>query len=225
MFRQILQKKGFTLLEIMVAVAILAMISVLSWQSLVQMMNSQAITEDRDEMLAGLRIVFDKMFTDTAQAFLVSADHEGIKQSSQPTFAGASDVLNFATLSGRRYFPGAPGSDQCEVGYYLESDDTDPGTYKMMRRESDWIDDKPDEGGKAYPIIESVKKLQFEYYDAFKKEWKAEWDSSKLSGHKKLPRAIRLTLVLDEKDQGQSIGEKTWVFEFPLSLYAGPLDF
>lgn len=216
---------GFTLLEIMVAVAILAMISVLSWQSMILMMNSQEQSEGRDTQIHALRVTYDKFFTDFSQAFLVGTAHKGIKQSSLPAFSGDQDNVNFATFSARRYFPGAKGSDQAEVGYFLESNPDDTTTSILMRRESDWVDDKPEEGGKAYPLLEDIKQIQFDYYDPKRKEWRPEWDSTQLTNHDRLPRAVRISITLEEKDREEVTGESLWTMEFPVPLYNSVLDF
>lgn len=217
--------RGFTLLEVMISVAILAMISVLSWQSTTQMMNSQDIANDRDEEIHALRLTFDKFFTDLSQAFLVSQDHKGLKLSSQPAFIGKKESLDFASFSGRRYFASTVGGDECEVGYVLEADEEDAGTYKLMRRQVGIIDDKPEEGGKAYPLLESVKQIQFEFYDPKTKEWAPEWNSTQVSKHDRLPRAVRVTLTMEDKEKGEAMGESVWVMEYPIPLYSAPLDF
>lgn len=218
-------RQGFTLLEVLISVAILAMISVLSWQSMLSMMGSQDIADDRDEMVHALRVTFDKLFTDLSQAFLVGQAHKGVKQASQPAFIGKKEGLEFASFAGRRYFAAGVGGDQCEIGYTLETSEEAPGTFTILRRQAELIDDKPEEGGKAYPLLSGVKQVQFEFYDPKTKEWAPEWDSTQISKHDRLPRAVRVSLTMEDREKGQAVGESTWLLEVAIPLYHVPLEF
>ncbi len=189
--KKVSARAGFSLLEVLISVAILAMITVLSWQSSAGILRGQDAVSDRDQMVQSARVAFEKIFLDVTQAFLVGPDYYGVKKTSTPAFIGQSEALHLASLSARRYLPTARGSDQAEVGYYLEADD-EIGPYRLMRREATRVDDKPEEGGEAYPIAQGVKQIAFEYYDPLKKEWLRDWDSSKVDHHDKLPTAVRV---------------------------------
>lgn len=216
---------GFTLIEMMIAVAILAMITVMSWASVTQILRAEADSNGRDERVHAARVMFNKLFQDATQAFLVGATHKGIKGSVKPGFIGTASSIDFATLACRRFMPNQVGADQCEVGYRLEADEEDTNLYRLMRREAAVIDDKPEEGGKAYVVLSGIKNLEFEYYNAKSKEWKREWNSTEVAQFDRLPSAIRFTLTMTITERDDTEIDEVWQSEILIPLEGQPLEF
>ena len=85
-----------------------------------------------------------------------------------------------------------------EVGYQVRENPEAPGMFKLYRREDFSVDDIPLRGGTLYELHDRVISLNFEYYDGT--FWTEQWsvDLAKTGKAKEFPKAIRITLELDE---------------------------
>lgn len=214
--------RGFTLIEIMIAMAILAMMSVLLYSSTSQTIKGKDETVKKDELNHSVSLALNKMANDLQMAFILNnPDFLGSEGRIKTVFSGKEDQLDFAALSHARYFKQSRETDYAEVGYYLADDPEDSSKKILMRRESKVLDDKPEEGGLSDPLVEGVKGFQLEYYDPKKKEWIKTWDSSQLEQSNRLPRAVRIEIKVENPEQ-----EEPQVFSTiaELRLYA-PINF
>ena len=122
-----------------------------------------------------------------------------------------------------RLFRNAKESESCEVGYKVENNPDYRDLLQIERRESKTLDDNPDEGGGWYPLFEKVAGLNFEYYDAQRKEWTQDWDSEGDMQKGKLPRAVRIKVTVPDPDK------KDETLEFQtvslLGMYANAVNF
>lgn len=209
---------GFTLIEIMIAMAILAMISVLIYTSTSQTIKGKEETVKRDESNHSVSLALNKMAADLQTAFILnSPDLLGSEGRIKTVFSGKEDKLDFAALSHTRYFKNTREADFAEVGYYLADDPEDSSKKILMRRESKLLDDKPEEGGSADPMVEGVKDFRLEYYDPKKKEWLKSWDSSQLEQSNRLPRAVRIEIKIENPEEEEP---QTFSTIAELKLYA-----
>lgn len=193
------KNSGFTLIEIMIAMAILAVMAVLLFTSMSQTLNSKDDVEQKDELSHSANLALNKMSMDLQMAFLVTGpEFLGSDGKVKVAFVGKDDSVNFSSLSHVRYFKDAKEADFAEVGYFMGDDKDDPENKILMRRESRLIDDKPEEGGKAEAMVERVKEFHLEYYDPQKKEWQKAWDSTQVDVANRLPRAVKIELKVQD---------------------------
>jgi len=189
--------RGFTLVEVMVALAIMVGVGVTLWRSMSMSFEvKQRVGETIDRYHEG-RQVMQRMTRELRMAFLhapVDPNQSDEGPTLQTQFKGEEDALFFASTSHLRLQAQARESDQTEVAYFIKE-------RTLYRRESKRLDDKPDRGGAIWPVIEGVKSLQFEYWDDAKEvasdAWKRAWDTD---GEEKdlLPARVRITLLLDQ---------------------------
>lgn len=190
---------GFTLIEVMIAMAILAVMAVLIYSSMTQTIKGKDDVEKRDELGHSANLTLNKMVLDLQMAFLLNGpDFLGSDGKIKVVFIGKEDRLDFASLSHVRYFKDAKEADYAEIGYFLEDDKEEPNKKNLMRRESKVIDDKPLEGGSVEMMVEDVKEFHLEYYDPSKKEWLKNWDSTQVDFSNRLPRAVRISLKVQD---------------------------
>jgi general secretion pathway protein J len=206
--------RGFTLVEVITALAILAIMSVLVWQTMaISFRTKSRVTEIADRYHEG-RQVISRMVREMRMAYLSGFINELELEERPPVvtrFLGNEDELYFATTSHLRLHANARESDQSEVHYFLERGEL-RGEYRgktLMRRESARVDDRPDRGGAVWPVVEGVKELKFEYWDSDSEiaddAWRRDWDSQdELSGGE-LPARVRITLVLEGPGGGKDI--------------------
>lgn len=230
-------QRGFTLIEVLIAVVLLAVISVLVFQSMGSMAGSRERFETRSQVYRGANVFLDRMTRELATAVLysnvellgVSANGE---QMSKSVFSAANngdqDKLTFDNLSHTRYLKDAKESDLSEVTYFLERQEvgegeSDDGLYAIKRREKCPLDAEPGEKGTVTVLLEGVKELNFRYFDPVKGEYQEEWDTTKLDFANRLPRAVEITLVMqDPADEDNTLRFKTVAL---LEMSPGPNDF
>lgn len=187
--------KGFTLLEVMIALAILAGMSLVLFYSSSQLIQGKADTEERDEVHHSIVRALDRMADDLNMAILLkSKDFLGAKFDGETYFEGTEERMDFISLSHLRFIRDAKEGEASEISYYLESDREDPNKKNLMRRESSVIDKDLQSGGQAYPLIEGIQGVRFEYLDDKVTEFKKNWDTRSLDFAGKLPTAVKIYL-------------------------------
>lgn len=227
-----MNQKGFTLIEIMIAVVLLAVISVLVFQSMGSMVGSRERFETRQLAYRGANVFLDRLTRELATAVLyANVDLLGVspngEQTSKSVFTatnnGDQDKLIFDNLSHTRYLKDAKESDLSEVTYFLEPQEEGDGLYAVKRRDKCPLDQEPGEKGNVSVLLEGVKELNFRFLDPVKGEYQDEWDTTKLDFANRLPRAVEITLVLqDPADEENSLRFKTVAL---LEMSPGPNDF
>lgn len=211
--------RGFTLIEILISVALISLIMLMIWQTTSQTLSAKRRMEKRDAVFHSARVSMDKMVQDFSQAFLLKGEaHLGKKQGSpilKTVFRGEADQASFPSLSHLRLFSGSRESESAEVAYKLEND-------VLLRRESKGIDDNPEEGGVWVPLAKGIKKIGFEYYDGTKFDWKNSWNSESIE-KEQLPRAVRVQIVFE--DPGRPEEELPFTTVALVEMYRNAIDF
>jgi general secretion pathway protein J len=207
---------GFTLLEVLVAVAIFAMIASMVWYSIAQTFRTIEIVQAPADTLRQARQVTSRVPADLAAAYLpfnLSATAT-VKYEFVADDEGSTDRVRFGALSHTKLYKDANESEQSEIEYFCESDPKKGGTYRLFRREDVVMDDRPDEGGVTHLVAEGVKEFELTYYDPQRDEWVDEWDTTRTEQSNRLPYAMRLKLTLVDQDDM----ERTWVTSATIRL-------
>jgi general secretion pathway protein J len=194
---------GFTLIEIMLAMAILAFITTIMWGSFSQTAQSKRALEAAQERTHTARVALMRMSRELEMAYLATETNMGaytrtfLTSSAQATV----DELSFSTFAHQRLRAGLAESDTSVVSYYAERDPDDPGITNLMRRETRRLqaDDPKTLRGESYVLCPDVARVKFSFYDYVKKEWESEWNTH-TPGMQFLPSHVRITLVVvDER--------------------------
>ena len=209
-------ERGFTLLELLVAVAILGMIMAMIWAAFYRTAESKEYVEKGNEVYESAHIAVERMAREISMAFIApgTVDEGNFTQfigSDKQMDTYPADELTFTSLSHQRYALNVRESDQNEINYYLLQD---PETQQknLMYREKTYIDKDHTSGGVAYELCPDVLALDFQYWDG--EEWKAEWDSTTMQENQaKLPRAVQITLVLKGPDNREVVFQTKSVIE------------
>jgi len=165
---------GFTLVEIMVATAILAMIGTIIYGAMTASVRGRQTAYRLQERYQTARIAMSKMLRDLESAYI--SKHRNLDKYPETLFRGRSDRIDFTYLGHQRVAEGVPESDQGAVSYYLESDPDSPrGAKALYRREKTPLDDRPEKGGVVQKLAENVKDIDFEYWDPKDQDWEKEW--------------------------------------------------
>jgi general secretion pathway protein J len=196
--------RGFTLMEVMVAVAITALMGTIVTMAFQTGFRAKEVVEGEAEHYRMVRIALNRMAREIGSAF-VSDRYDPKRyrdQNDRPTnFIGERDRLLFTTFAHQRLYTDSKESDQAVVEYFVESSHEKGARDRqdVMRRENPNIGERMERGGTTDVLFEGVKKLEFEYWDSERKEWNTEWDTRRTEHKSFLPTRVRITLVaLDE---------------------------
>lgn len=203
MRRHLHMRRGMTLIEVMLAVAILAVIVVLTWGSISTSFELRRASLEKFERYRTIQQSLDRMSREISMAFVTNIGQEATNDRGEITyrtaFIGTDDELTFTSLSHVRTRTDEVASEQCEVSYRLERQRGADGEYhrNLVRREDAPIDDDPEEGGIKYTLLEDVEQITFEYWDSTREiageAWVRQWDA--INDHEgMLPSRVRITI-------------------------------
>jgi general secretion pathway protein J len=216
--------RGFTLLEVMIAVAVLAMIGGLTWKTFDSAYDLKQRVERAEERDQTVRGALDRIGREVSMTFLSEHyDHKRFRE--RPTFFRLKDgraeaQLMVTSFAHERLHIDAKESDQAVFEYRLERDET--GKNSLFRRVKPQIDEQPDRGGERAVLAEDVLRFTVQGWDPRDREWRDEWDSNspQRTGGALVPPRIRIAITVHD-EQGK---ERTWSTQARLPLTT-PLDF
>lgn len=164
---------GFTLLEVLVAVGLLAFVSLLMVQAIRLSFRAREEISRVEELNHGARVALRRMASDISMAYL--SNHVNPEEPTTATiFDGREDRLLFSYLGHERRRRGSRESDQGIVEYRLER--SDEGRI-LVRREKSTPDAEPDRGGVRETLVAGVKDFRLAYWDEKDEDWKNEWEA------------------------------------------------
>ena len=203
--------RGFTLVEIMIAVGITAIMGVMVMGAFQRAYAAKDLTEGEEERYGSARVALTRMARELSQAFL--SDHYDRKRYRDPptTFRGKDqgdrDDLLFTTMTHQRLVRDAKESDQAVVEYSVESDPDHAGEQVLLRREKPRIDDQPERGGTKAVVCEHVTSFDVQYWDWKKQEWAREWVTNSAERGNLLPTRVRVRLGVKMPDGKERVFE------------------
>ena len=194
---------GFTLLEVLVAIAVLAVLSMLLYGAFAGMKRTKEGVERINDRHREARMAMARMVRELQSAYLSA--HEPVPPTrpvQRTVFKGSSgipgDRIDFVAFAHRRLDRDSRESDQCEISYYLASNPDKPGVVDLLRRESALIDLDPEHGGRLEVLATDVDLFDVAFLEPLTIQWLESWDSTQATGQLgRLPVQVRITLVLN----------------------------
>ncbi len=219
-------RRGFTLIEVMIAVAILALIGAVTYKAFDGAWDLKQRVEKAEERDQTVRGALNRMARELSMAFL--SEHFDRKRFRQrPTLFKLKDgrndaLLTFTSMGNERLYTDAKESDQALFEYKLDRDPDDGSKTDLFRRVKTLLDEEPDRGGEKQVLAEDVLKFHVQVWDAKDREWRDEWDSNGTNntGQVLIPARVKLSLTI--KDENSK--EKTYSTQAKIFL-GTPLDF
>ncbi|MCL2314561.1 MAG: prepilin-type N-terminal cleavage/methylation domain-containing protein [Proteobacteria bacterium] len=209
-------KKGLTLIELMIAIALMSLMSLAIGSAFSAIVNSSEILEEDAENARSLRVAFSRLCRELSSSFV--SDRYDIRRYQdaygRPTnFVGTKDRLLFTTFAHQRLYQNAKESDQVLVEYHLQNSKNYPGQKDIVRRQKTVLSERIDEGGTERLFLENVERLAFSYWDVSQKDWIDEWDTRKPERKSSLPPRVKIAVTLREDGV-----DKTYVTQVQLVL-------
>jgi general secretion pathway protein J len=198
---------GFTLIEVMLALAIFAFVTTIMLGSFTQTANSKRAIQSAQERTHTVRVALTRMTREIEMAFLSSSENTSLTNR-RTMMVGSTradvDELLFSTFAHQRLRAGAAEADTAVVSYFGERDPDDRRILNLMRRETRRLqaEDPNTLVGESYVLCPDVSRVKINFYDHKRKEWLTDWNTLNASGQQYLPTHIRITLtVFDERGQ------------------------
>lgn len=208
-------RRAFSLLEILIAASLLAIIGAMLMQSLSSSMDAKDAIETTSNRYHVLRSGMGRMVDELSMSYLSGhRPQSGVEIRAVTGFKGEADRIDTTALGYMPRVEDEKKSDQRQLSFYL---DTDPRTRtrSLVRREQANIDQEFEEGGRVQTLIPDVRSIEFQYWDPQKEAWADKWDAAG-SELNRLPARIRIELVA-VMDNGE---EQTFVTQSKLWLLA-----
>ena len=216
------RERGFTLIELVISSALMAMVLVSTYACLNAGFSGQKIVEPRTDLIQSARVALSLMSADLRCACPLpqGAPFLGVRRL---LGAVSADNLDFAT---QNYTPKNRGEgDFCEESFFVEKD-LKSGRYTLWRRRNPVLAFDPLSGGSREELATGLAGLRLEYYDGF--DWYDSWGDPKAGSTKSqltsakpnsdgLPEAVRITLFFDTSPPVTSVpGRETSISAPPL---------
>ena len=189
---------GFTLIEVMTAVTILAIMATVAFTIVFGAVKRSRHIDRRVELGTEAAAIVNLISEDLRGAFV----REGVV----PFFLGIdnfkaedpADGFSLLTTAVLPVNPEIPAGGVGEVEYSIIEGEN--GTHLLLRREQIPARAPYDEGGNAIEITDRVKSLNLSFSDG--EDWFERWDTESAAEHAagNLPRQVRIELVLEDGD-------------------------
>lgn len=180
---------GFTLVEVMLAITILALIMGIVTTSTMTMFNTREMLQQRYERSQLVHNALERMSRELAMAYIAGPEHGGEALPGSPPppvsaesadavrrdepvqfgFIGKDNVVNFTSFAHVRTQPDERSSHHAEIGYIVKRErDDDVGglVSRLYRREDTTLDDNLERGGALQIMLPQIEELKLEYWDS-----------------------------------------------------------
>lgn len=198
-------RRGLTLIEVALAVGILAIMAALTWGSIARTFDAYETVTDIDRRYHNVRVAMNRMARELSMAFITNERrHKGRERMWKTIFRSEPGSpfheIHFTAFAHTILREDAKESDQSEISYFGESDPDQPDTLNLMRREDPRIDRDPDEGGRSYVLAEGVKEFKLRFWEERKEDWVETWDTENSEFARRIPQIVEITLVIADED-------------------------
>jgi type II secretion system protein J len=206
-----MNRNGFTLLEILLSLTLLAIILATIYQAFFGHVKTMEATRLVEEQYQIGRTALDMIAREIEGAYLGSKENAYIflgidDQSVEGT---PTDTLHFVTTSS---FTGSNRLEESglrEITYrFTVDEETEEGL--IIRREDFTVDEDLQGGGVEQILAEGIKGIDLLFIDEEGKEVEA-WDSAETG---QLPKAVKITIVIEEEGT-EGLSMSTWTKLWP----------
>lgn len=201
---------GFTLLEVMLALAIMGFITATLWGTFSQVAKVKHKMEAVQDRTHTIRLALTRMTREIEMAFLSGSEAPGVQERRTMFIATPKsdfDDLRFSWFGHQRLRADTPEADTAIVMYFGEPDPEDRSVMNLVRRETRRLETKDPMTipGESYILCPDVRRVKFSFYDHRQKDWRDDWNTMGADGQTYLPTHVRISLtVADERGQEQT---------------------
>ena len=203
-------KKGFTLLEVLLALAMLALVISLIQGVYSGTARSRTRSREATRETHAAAFLLHRLADELAMAYV---DSERPEATGLVLVTDTEDLSSIAFTTRVPPVSGFSSGGTAEVGYFLETGED--GSVSLMRRESADLDGDLETGGDPYTLLSGPLRFTVECYDG--EQWISDWDSTETGELPPLPLAARISLAWQPAaDQDQDQGERLYRTSTPI---------
>lgn len=193
---------GMTLLEIMIAIAIMVAMMTMGWRTITTASLASREYSGFAERDQELRVAVDRVVADFEGAYLSKNEDEGATHPRTLFTArksGKVPEVRFSTLAHRVLYADAHESEQTQVSYAAMTDKKDPSQTDWIRREQRRLSNEnpEDEPADTDILIHDVEQVEIQMWDWHDEKWLDEWDTTAADAQKgRLPTRVRIIVTV-----------------------------
>jgi hypothetical protein len=211
-----------TLLEIMIAIAIMVVMMSLAWKTIGNTAESKRVFEHYEERNHELRMALGRIVRDFEAAYLSRNEDQNAVNPRTMFIAKSSFKLpdvRFSTLGHRVLWADANESEQTVISYLPRDDPEHAGVVDWIRREQRRpSNDLPASEPADYDVlVHDVVAAKLEFFNWKTTEWQDTWNTTQADGQRGwLPSRVRITITIkgaDGKDQKLMTEARIWMQE------------
>ena len=194
---------GFTLLEIMVALAIFAVIVTLIYPAYTGTYRNIEIAENQAEIYEMARTTLIRIIEDLESTY-IPEESENPQENNNPALIGQNDYLDGRRADRIRFYSkshidisdSTTGGGAAKIAYYplLKEDNS----ISLYRSDTPGSNEWPEENKGGWIICEGLSSISFTYTDK-RGDTHDAWDDSVSGSAEKLPSIVHITLEFIDK--------------------------
>jgi prepilin-type N-terminal cleavage/methylation domain-containing protein len=195
-------QSGMTILEIMIAIAIMVSMMTIGWRTIMSASNASRAYGGYASRDHELRVALDRVVADLEGAYLSKNEDENATHH-RTLFhvrkTGKVPETRFSTLAHRVMWADAHESEQTQIFYSAMPDKKDPGKTNWIRREQRRLSNEnpEDEPADLDILVKDIEQVEIQMWNWRDEKWVEEWDSTAEDGERgRLPTRVRITLTV-----------------------------
>jgi len=197
---------GLTLIEVMIASAVMVMMMTLAWRTISNTSETRRSSGTYQERNHELRLALGRVVADFEGAYLsknedVNASHPRTMMIGKP--GSRVPEIRFWTMGHRVLWADANESEQTVVSYMAMDAKDRPGQVDWIRSERRRPSNQPTEEEPAeYDVLaRNIEKVQIEFWNWKNLEWQDTWDTTQSDGQRGwLPSRVKITITIKGAD-------------------------
>ncbi|RLB14823.1 MAG: hypothetical protein DRG82_12950 [Deltaproteobacteria bacterium] len=196
---------GFTLLEVLVSMAILAVVIAAVYEAFISNVSSVKAARQGELVNQTARIILERVSEDLVCAVVEAAGKPdtvklGLLCEDSEEDGHPADRINFTSFSHLNRPGSGPVTDLCEIGYSLEKNPDGKG-FILYRRDSAPPDGDFLNGGRKLQLARNIGSLNFRFEDS-EGEGVGAWDTLTGENRGALPSLVTVEItVLDDEEK------------------------
>lgn len=201
--------RGFTLIEVMLALSILSFISLMIWGTFSRTYATKRRLDLAQERIHVARVALMRITRELEMAYLSNHENSLIQDRRTmfvSTSSGDVDELKFSWFGKQRLRADAAEGDTGMVLYYTERDPENSQVVNLMRRETRRLQAQDPMSIRAdtYVLCPDVTRLKFSFFDARVREWRDSWSTMGGDQIDYLPTHVRVALTIRD-ERGKNV--------------------
>ncbi len=197
---------GLTLVEVMIASAVMVMMMTLAWRTISNTSATRRSSGKYQERNHELRLALGRTVADLEAAYISKNEDTNASHPRTLFVAKAGSrvpEIRFSTMNHRVLWADANESEQTVISYMALDSKERPGEVDWVRSEQRRPSNElPEEEPAEYDVLaRNISKVEMEFWNWKNLEWQDTWDTTQSDGQRGwLPSRVRITLTIKNAD-------------------------